>query len=221
MVASRAGIHGVRRYRRNHKSKIRCGARFRSEDHRRSERRSKCVACFGAAATEHMNKAMRAGSKILVSCADRFVWIRVEGNGSSTDSTALKDFAKEMILRGAREFIVDLRNCSAMDSTFMGTLAGISLWLRELGEGCLYVVNLNERNAESLCSLGLDQFFNVRVSATKKDGQALRIPLKEDRTARAQTMLEAHEALIKAVPENLPKFKDVIRYLEEELHLSK
>ena len=33
-------------------------------------------------------------------------------------------------------------------------------------------------------------------------------------------MLEAHKALIKAVPENLPKFKDVIRYLEEELRFS-
>jgi hypothetical protein len=27
--------------------------------------------------------------------------------------------------------------------------------------------------------------------------------------------------LIKTAPENLPKFKDVIQYLEEELHLSK
>ena len=164
---------------------------------------------------------MKAGSKILVSCSDYIVWIRVEGNGSSTDSTALKDFAKEMIHRGAREFIVDLSNCPAMDSTFIGTLTGISLRLRELGEGSLYVLNLNERNAESLCSLGLDQLFNVRVSKIKEEGQALKIPLQEDRTARAQTMLEAHEALIKAVPENLPKFKDVIRYLEEELHLSK
>jgi hypothetical protein len=34
-------------------------------------------------------------------------------------------------------------------------------------------------------------------------------------------MLEARQALIEAVPENLPKFKDVIQYLEEELHLSK
>jgi hypothetical protein len=57
---------------------------------------------------------------------------------------------------------------------------------------------------------GWIQLFNVRVSATKGAGQALSIPLKEDRTARAQTMLEAHEALIKAVPENPPKFKDVI-----------
>jgi len=164
---------------------------------------------------------MSATDTVLVSCADRIVWVRVQGKGSCTNSTALRDFAKEMIHRGARKFIVDLRDCPVMDSTFMGTLAGISLWLREMGVGCLSVVNPNERNAESLCSLGLDQLFNVQVSAINKDGQALPIPLKEDRTARAQTMLEAHEALIKTAPENLPKFKDVIQYLEEELHLSK
>jgi anti-sigma B factor antagonist len=162
-----------------------------------------------------------ATDSVLVSCADRIVWVRVQGKGSSTNSTALRDFAKEMIHRGAREFIVDLRNCTVMDSTFMGTLAGISLWLREMGEGSLSVVNPNERNAESLCSLGLDQLFNVRVSTMKRGGQALTIPLKEDRIARAQTMLQAHEALIKTAPENLPKFKDVIQYLEEKLHLSK
>src|ERR1700726_4444682 len=93
---------------------------------------------------------MKPGSEILVSCADRIVWVRVEGNGSSTNSTALRDFAKEMSHRGAREFIVDLCNCPVMDSTFMGTLAAISLWLGELGERCLSVVNLNERNEESL-----------------------------------------------------------------------
>jgi len=164
---------------------------------------------------------MKPESEILVSCADRIVWIRVEGNGSSTNSRALRDFAKEVILRGAREFIVDLCNCPAMDSTFMGTLAGISLRLRELGEGYLSVVNLNERNSEALCSLGLDQLFNVRVSAIKKDGHALPISLENDRTARAQTMLEAHEALIKTAPENLPKFKDVIQYLEDVLRSSK
>ena len=164
---------------------------------------------------------MKPGSEILVSCADRIVWVRVEGNGSSTNSMGLRDFAKEMIHRGAREFIVDLCNCPMMDSTFMGTLAGISLRLRELGEGYLSVVNLNQRNAESLYSLGLDQLFNVRVSTIEKRQQTLTIPLNEDRTARAQTMLEAHEALIKTAPENLPKFKDVIQYLEEELHLSK
>ena len=164
---------------------------------------------------------MNPGAKIFVTGADRIVLVRIEGKGSFENSTALRDFSKEMIHRGAREFILDLCNCPVMDSTFMGTLAAISLWLRELGEGGLSVVNLNERNAESLLSLGLYQLLNVRVSAIREDGQALPIPLEEDRTARAQTMLEAHEALIKTAPENLPKFKDVIQYLEEELHLSK
>jgi anti-sigma B factor antagonist len=163
---------------------------------------------------------MKPGSIILVSSADRIVWVRVEGNGSSANSAPLRKFAKEVIHRGAREFIVDLQNCPMMDSTFMGTLAAISLWLSELGEGRLSVVNVNERNAQSLYSLGLDQLLNVRVNATKSDEQALPIPLEEDRTARAQTMLEAHEALIKTAPENLPKFKDVIQYLKEELHLA-
>jgi len=86
-------------------------------------------------------------------------------------STALRDFAKEMIHRGCREFFVDLCNCPVMDSTFMGTLAGISLWLGELGESCLSVVNLNERNAESLCSLGLDQLFQ-RTRERHKKGRA-------------------------------------------------
>ena len=133
------------------------------------------------------------------------------------NSTALKDFAKEMIHRGALEFIVDLKDCRLMDSTFMGTLAGISLSLGKLGEGCLSVVNLNERNAESLCSLGLDHLFNVSVSMRKGEGQSHPVPVREYRSAQARTMLEAHEALIKTSPENLQKFKDVIQYLEEEL----
>jgi anti-sigma B factor antagonist len=160
---------------------------------------------------------MKPGSEILVTCADRIVWVRVDGNGSSANSAALRNFAKEMIRRGACEFIVDLSNCPAMDSTFMGTLAGISLWLGELGEGSLSVVNLNERNVESLCSLGLDQLLNVRVNPLKKSGQSLPLPSEEGSAAQAQTILEAHEALIKTAPENFPKFKDVIQYLEEEL----
>src|SRR5260370_38068140 len=93
---------------------------------------------------------MKSVSEIFVSCADRIVWVRVEGNGSSTNSTALRDFAKEMIHRGAREFIVDLCNCPVMDSTFMGMLAGISLWLGGLGGRSFSCVHPYGRNADIL-----------------------------------------------------------------------
>jgi len=134
----------------------------------------------------------------------------------------MKDFAKEMINRGHREFILDLKNCPVMDSTFMGTLAFIALRLRELGQGQLRVINLNERNHDLLCGLGLDQLFHVeqctQKSAPEPTGELKPVtPVNGDRVAQAETMLEAHEALVEADPENLTKFKDVLEYLKQDL----
>ena len=78
---------------------------------------------------------MNPAPSILVGTADRVVWVRVEGKGSFLNSTGLKEFAKEMTNRGYREFVVDLHNCPLMDSTFMGTLTGVALRLREIGQG--------------------------------------------------------------------------------------
>src|SRR5579862_9955252 len=105
----------------------------------------------------------------MVGCSNRIVWVRVEGKGSFLNSSGLKEFAKEMVNRGHREFVVDLRNCPVMDSTFMGTLAGIALRLRELGQGHLHVINLNERNHDLLGNLGLDQLFTMGMGELRAD----------------------------------------------------
>jgi anti-anti-sigma regulatory factor len=150
------------------------------------------------------------------------VWIRVEGKGSFLNSPGVKEFAKEMINRGHREFAVDLRNCPVMDSTFMGTLAMIALRLREIGEGHLHVLNMNARNKELLSNLGLDQLFADDACPVLNGEQAMPQPLQEpqstDRESKQQTMLEAHEALVRAAPENLAKFKDVLDYLKQDIH---
>lgn len=147
----------------------------------------------------------------------------MEGKGSFLNSSGLKEFAREMVNRGHREFVVDLRHCPVMDSTFMGTLAGIALRLREIGQGNLNVTNLNERNSDLLRNLGLDQLFSIDLRGIKppeavEKSQSLESPSpSSDRVAQAQTMLEAHEALVEAVPENLTKFKDVLDYLKQDL----
>jgi len=161
-------------------------------------------------------------SSILVGTTHKIVWIKVEGKGSFLNSAGVKEFAKEMVNRGHREFVVDLRNCPVMDSTFMGTLAMIALRLREIGQGSLHVVNLNERNHDLLTNLGLDQLFSMDACGVRDSGSALRDSLQPapspDHSAQAETMLEAHEALVEADPENLTKFKDVLEYLKQDLH---
>ncbi len=152
--------------------------------------------------------------------SDRTIWVRVEGKGSFSNATGLKQFGKEMTNRGFRQFVIDLQRCTVMDSTFMGTLAGMSLRLRELGSGQISVVNLNDRNRDLLVGLGLDRFFNMGPVPEGPVMQQVLPSTNDDKHTRAETMLEAHEAVVAANPANEAKFKDVLEYLKQDLHLT-
>ena len=131
-----------------------------------------------------------------------------------------------MVNRGYREFYIDLQHCAMMDSTFMGTMAGVALRLKELGHGHLHVVHCGTRSRELLSGLGLDQIFSIHTNGSvAPECESLdraENPAKpsEQKREQAQTMLEAHEALCQAAPENLPRFKDVLDYLKQDLHHS-
>lgn len=165
-------------------------------------------------------------SSVLVGCVDRAVWIKVEGRGNFQNSAGLKEFVKQMIHRGYRDFVVDLRDCEQMDSTFMGTLAGVALRLRELGQGNLRAINVNDRNTDLLSSLGLDQLFTVQSLADGGEELPQAARLKETSSVRPadttqkQTVLEAHEALVEADEANAVKFKDVLEFMRQELNVS-
>ena len=163
---------------------------------------------------------MIATPSILVGVSDRTVWVRVEGKGTFLNSTGLMHFSKEMTNRGYRHFVIDLKKCPVMDSTFMGVLTAISKRLRELGSGELCVANLNERNGDLLANLGLNRFFTMGLpSAAVPEHHALPAG-QEDKLTRTETMLEAHEAVVEANPANEAKFKDVLEYLRQDLHLT-
>ena len=164
-------------------------------------------------------------SSIQVGVNGPSVWVRVAGRGSFLNSGSLKEFAREMVNRGFRDFVFDLQNCVMMDSTFMGTMAGMALRLKELGQGRLHVIHCGERSRELLAGLGLDQIFDIRANgATAPECEALAKASDvspegsaDAKREQAGTMLEAHEALCQAAPENLTRFKDVLEYLKHDL----
>ena len=143
------------------------------------------------------------------------VWIRVEGRGSFQNSPALRDFSRKLIEEGRRKFVVDLKNCPALDSTFMGTLAGLAIRLRDTGGGDLWVVNRNERNAELLTGLGLDPLFSDKPLCAAQPAdckEAVHHPA--DKASTREAMYDAHDACIAVDPRNADKFKDVIEHLK-------
>ena len=176
------------------------------------------------ASNEYPPTKVSALASILVGCNNKVVWIKVEGKGSFQNSQGMKDFSREMMNRGHREFVLDLKNCAVMDSTFMGTLAGMGLRLKELGQGDLHVINSNDRNTELLQNLGLDHLFDLNSSDLERNlhpgGVQELTPNALSKTDTAETMLEAHEALVEAAPENEARFKDVLEYLKTDLHVT-
>jgi anti-sigma B factor antagonist len=163
-------------------------------------------------------------SSIQVGVRGPTVWVKVAGKGSFLNSGNLKEFAREVLDRGYREFVVDLADCAMMDSTFMGTMASVALRLKELGDGHLHIVHCGNRSQQLLSGLGLDQIFDIHsdgAPAPKCEAleQATREPPTDSRKKeQAETMLEAHEALCEAAPENIFRFKDVLDFLRQDLH---
>src|SRR5207302_8035565 len=123
-----------------------------------------------------------------------------------------------MVDRGYREFVVDLVDCVMMDSTFMGTMAGLALRLKELEQGHLRVVHCGERSHQLLSGLGFDQLFQISSNGARAPECDALSPATLGKKKQAKEMMATHEALCEAAPKNILRFKDVLEYLKQDLH---
>lgn len=155
---------------------------------------------------------MSVVSTVQVGLAGPAAWIRIGGRGTFQNSAGLKEFAAAMQRRGLHELVIDLKDCELMDSTFLGTLTGIALGLGAAGK--LTVVRANARNREVMHNLGLDRIF--AVEDTLPAPVPGHLENAEPVAARRETILEAHESLVAANPENAIRFKDVLEFLRHE-----
>ncbi|MGH8046531.1 MAG: STAS domain-containing protein, partial [Chthoniobacterales bacterium] len=164
---------------------------------------------------------MSQKSAILAGLYDHFVWLRVSGRGTFQTSAGMKEYSRRMILRGHRSFVIDLTDCELMDSTFMGTMAGMALRLREMGSGTLTVLHANTRNRGLLENLGLDHLFSFRLPegtrhAPSEVAEKPLPPAAPDVARQQEVIRDAHIALVEADPENEERFKDVLELLEQD-----
>lgn len=151
------------------------------------------------------------------------VVVRIDGRASFLNSGSLRDFFSELIKQGKTKFVVDFRQCTSMDSTFLGVLAGAALELRKLTPpGSLVVARVGARNLELLRNLGLHRLLTVDTGDAVPAGsaagvQALPSAKPGSELESARIVLEAHENLVAADPDNLGKFQDVLVFLKNRV----
>jgi anti-sigma B factor antagonist len=164
--------------------------------------------------------------RVLVALQPPCAFIRITGRASFKVGTALKQFGQGALDAGAQTMAFDMADCSGMDSTFMGVLAGMALRLRKAG-GVMVLFNLNGRTRGLVATLGLDQIVEAHEAGSLppslQDLADRSLKLRalatgpESKHSTARTMLEAHENLVQVDAANQPRFKDVLTFLREDL----
>lgn len=146
------------------------------------------------------------------------IWIRVVGRGSFKLSSTLKTFVGTAVQRGFRQVLMDMQDCTGMDSTFMGVMAGLALLLQPQ-QGTVGLVNLSDKNRASLTTLGLSSLLRLHdtIPTDIPRPTMQRLEPSLDMAHTAANILAAHETLITAAPENQPKFQNLITELRDEI----
>jgi anti-sigma B factor antagonist len=167
-------------------------------------------------------------AKMWVFAGERFACVKISGRANFSSSIDFKTLINELRRKGYTYFVLDLSECSLMDSTFLGVLAGFGLQSRNAksdnGNTAIELVNPNERVTELLESLGVLQLFKLSQGPipASDDNQSLPLtpccPSKEEVT---RACLEAHQILMQLSPENAAKFKEVATFLAEDLKKTK
>ena len=170
---------------------------------------------------------------IFVARTERGAFVRVVGRGTFQNAQSLRQFGQKVIEEGCPAISLDLSSCKAMDSTFLGVLAGLGLKLRGLGrEDGLHLFNTGGHTLESCQTLGLDRL--ARLEAGPPDFDDVQTPpacefckladsdpfggsKRKDKTETASVMLEAHEDLCRCDGRNEAKFTDVKKLLRNGL----
>lgn len=159
------------------------------------------------------------------------LWIRCTSRGSFVNSPTLKSLADKYLEQGGKNLVIDLEMCSGIDSTFMGTMAGLANRCLSAG-GSLQVASPTDRTRQAMESLGLDMLVDIDPPDAfwLADLEKRRRELADDahssegaggapmsEVARTRHVLEAHNTLRSMNHKNAETFGYVCETLEEDL----
>ena len=154
----------------------------------------------------------------------QFACVKIAGRANFNSSIDFRTLVTGLLTKGFSCFVIDLSECVLMDSTFLGVLAGFGLKMRQSGEGVtagrVTLLNPSARVTELLENLGLLELFRIthgKLAAPETLEACASEPAHASREELTRACLEAHETLMAINPENVARFKDVAKFLAEDL----
>jgi anti-sigma B factor antagonist len=157
-----------------------------------------------------------------VAVTEQAALVKISGRASFNCSVDFKTLVYELRDRGYRQFVLDVTECPIMDSTFLGVLAGFGLKLADSDgqKTSITLLNPNQRILDLLENLGVAHLFCAVQGSNPLSSKFREVRQNDGGSGKIETTrtcLEAHETLMAINPANVPKFKEVTRFLAEDL----
>lgn len=166
-----------------------------------------------------MSASDSATSYAVASGGNAFL-VLVSGRATYTTCRAFGDFLEAAPQSGRRTLIIDLENCTGIDSTVLGLIAGAATDFRKIG-GEVYLQHAKGRIRDVITNLGLPELLTLLPEDEQLPAAAALLSVQMEQhcvgPACNSAILHAHETLMAANPENIARFKDVVAFMREDL----
>jgi anti-anti-sigma factor len=133
----------------------------------------------------------------------------VQGRATMMESPTIHELVTKHVAHGLRSLRIDLRDCSALDSTFLGTLLLLEGQLAAV-DGTLTLVSPSASVLELLRRMGLEDAYAIEV-APRARGPWLDLRLSSPDVERMTSIvIDAHEELARASVSRASDFQAVV-----------
>ena len=157
-------------------------------------------------------------TQYLVASLGDSVIVSIHGRAVYTTCREFGEFLEKIgKTESVKRLIIDMKDCDGVDSTVLGLIAGVCCDFKARGAEVV-LQRCNERIGEVVNNLGLCYIPGDAVAARTEqilsDGEASE---QGASPATNHTILQAHETLMEANPENVARFKQVVDFMRADL----
>ena len=144
------------------------------------------------------------------------VVIKIKGNANYLRASEFDQFLKST-LKTYKRYCILFEECTGLDSTCLGILAGLLLKLKKI-DGICFFCGLKPRQLECVKMVGLDKLAHIidKIDTETSDEHLTQICNTNQAALSSELILEAHEFLLEIDARNKMQFKDVVSLLEEK-----
>lgn len=161
---------------------------------------------------------MKADNRIYYAEEAGNYYMRFVGDVRVTFCGALTNYLEKLFsIENINSVVVDLKSAKAVDSTTLGLLAKLALYLQKTKNLTPVLLVEDASMIRLLESMGIDEIFGLSADLPEDIGREKELACTEVGEEEARDkVLEAHRTLMRLNSKNMLVFSDLVKSLEKE-----